>query len=392
MKTCLLLLTGAFNSDGGIASLNRLTIAALAERFALDLLLLAETDPNLDHRYIPQGGSIGARAFAGNKIKFVLAAWRAVLSRRYDLLLVDHVNLASALAPLRWLGLVTYTVWVCGMEVFPPRPDFEGRLGLQNASRRIAISEFTRNSLAERFPKLKIEVCDLALDPVRHNAGGVLEEDAEALDLPSLDGTRLPLGRRVILHVGRISTLERFKGQEVLIDAFPRIHSQFPDAQLVLAGKGDDLERLRMRARALPAEIHRNIFMPGYVTDDTLDRLYRRCYLFAMPSIGEGFGLVYLEAMSRGKPCLGARANATPCVIQDRETGLLVEDARSTEQVADAILWLFDHPEEAERMGRAGYERVQSYYLFPHFKERLWKVLGNAPSAVLGGDAAESNL
>lgn len=373
---CLLLLTGAFDSDGGIAALNRLTVAALSERFALDILLLAEKEPKLDQRYLPPAATVHARAFAGGKLRFVFAAWRAVLFHKYDLVLVDHVNLASALAPLRWLGLAKYTVWLCGMEVFPPRPDVEGGLGLRNASCRIAISEFTRRSVTERFPNLEIEVCDLALDPVRHAAGAALDEEAEALEMESLDGTRLPLGRRVILHVGRMSTLERFKGQEVLIDAFPHIHRKHPDAQLALAGKGDDLERLRMRARSLPVEVRQNIFMPGYVADETLERLYRRCYLFAMPSIGEGFGLVYLEAMSRGKPCLGARADATPCVIRDRETGLLVDDARSPEKVADAILWLLDHPEEAERMGRAGHELVQSHYLFPHFKERFWKALG----------------
>ena len=375
MNNCLLLLTGAFDSDGGIAALNRLTVAALAEHYALEILVLAESETKIDARYLPTGTKVQARAFAGNKLNFVLSAWRAVLSHTYDLILVDHVNLASALAPLRWLGLAQYTVWLCGIEVFPPRPDLEGRLGLQNASRRIAISEFTRQSVAARYPKLDIAVCDLSLDPVRHVPFRSLEEEVGEVELTSLDGSRLPLNRRVILHVGRMSTFERFKGQEVLIDAFPQVHQKYPDAQLVLAGKGDDLERLRARASSLPSELHSNIFMPGYVADDLLERIYRLCYLFAMPSIGEGFGLVYLEAMSRGKPCIGARADATPYVIREGETGLLVDEARSPAQVADAVLWLFDHPEEAECMGRAGYELVQSYYLFPHFKERFLKLI-----------------
>jgi glycosyltransferase involved in cell wall biosynthesis len=377
MKKCLLLLTGAFDSDGGIAALNRLTIAALAERYALELLVLAEREPKLDPRYLPDPSSVHARAFAGNKWKFVLSAWRALLIRNYDLVLVDHVNLASALAPWARLGLVKYAVWLCGMEVFPPRPDLEGRLGLQNASRRIAISAYTRQSVISRFPDLKIEICDLALDPARHVPLGSLEEEAEAVELESMDGSRLRLNRRVILHVGRMSTFERFKGQEILLDAFPLIHKKYPDAQLALAGKGDDLERLRGRALSLPNEFHSSIFMPGYVADDLLERLYRSCYLFAMPSLGEGFGLVYLEAMSRGKPCIGARADATPCVIRDRETGLLVDDPRSPEEVAGTILWLFDHPDEAKQMGRAGYELVRSHYLFPHFKERFWKALSS---------------
>lgn len=376
MKKCLLLLTGAFDSDGGIAALNRLTVAALAEQYALEILILAENEAKLDPRYLSPDSSVRVRAFAGNKINFVLSAWRAALFQKYDLILVDHVNLAAALAPLRWLGLAKYTVWLCGMEVFPPRPDLEGRLGLKNASRRIAISEFTRQSVVSRFPKLQVEVCDLSLDPVRHVPFGFLDEEAGAVELESMDGSRLTLNRRVILHVGRMSTFERFKGQEVLIDAFPLIHRKYPDAQLALAGRGDDLERLRARVLSLPSELHSNIFMPGFVADDLLERIYRLSYLFAMPSIGEGFGLVYLEAMSRGKPCIGARTDATPYVIRDRETGLLVDDPRSPEQVADAVLWLLDHPEEAKRMGIAGYDLVRSYYLFPHFKKRLWKALG----------------
>ena len=375
MKKCLLFLTGAFDSDGGIAALNRLTVAALAERYNLEILTLAEKESKVDERYLPKGTSMHARAFGGNKLNFILSAWWAILFHKYDLILVDHVNLASALTPLRWLGLANYTVWLCGMEVFPPRPDFEGRLGLRNASRRVAISEFTRGSVAGRFPGLHVEVCDLALDPVRHVPSEILVEEAGDVELTALDGSRQKLERRAILHVGRMATFERFKGQEVLIDAFPLIHQKYPDAQLVLAGKGDDLERLQARALSLPAEVHANIFMPGYVSDDLLERIYHLCYLFAMPSIGEGFGLVYLEAMSRGKPCIGARADATPYVIREGETGLLVDDPRSPEEVAEAVLWLFDHPAEASKMGRAGYELVQSYYLFPHFKERFLKII-----------------
>jgi glycosyltransferase involved in cell wall biosynthesis len=79
--------------------------------------------------------------------------------------------------------------------------------------------------------------------------------------------------------------------------------------------------------------------------------------------------------MSRGKPCLGGRINATPYVIRDGVTGLLVDDPRSAKQVAEKILWLMAHPQQARDMGRAGYELVRSYYLFPNFKQRFWQAL-----------------
>ena len=147
--------------------------------------------------------------------------------------------------------------------------------------------------------------------------------------------------------------------------------------QLVLAGQGEDMLRLKRITQTLSPSMQARIFFPGYVPDDLLDLIYQRCFVFAMPSIGEGFGLVYLEAMIRAKACLGGRVDATPCVVHDRVTGLLVDDPKSSEQVAEALNWFLSHPEETHSMGVAGYNLVRSYYLFPHFQERFWKaVLG----------------
>lgn len=123
--------------------------------------------------------------------------------------------------------------------------------------------------------------------------------------------------------------------------------------------------------------------MPGYMEDTLLDRLYQTCYLFGMPSIGEGFGLVYLEAMSHAKPCIGGNSNATPYVVQDGVTGLLVEDPKSPEQVADKVNWLLAHPDQAREMGMAGYRRVASRHLFHHFEERFWDALANKASNLI---------
>jgi glycosyltransferase involved in cell wall biosynthesis len=183
------------------------------------------------------------------------------------------------------------------------------------------------------------------------------------------------VGPQMILHVGRMVTSERYKGQEGLLRGFPEIKAHFPAAQVVFAGHGDDMPRLLAIAKSFPDAVQADIFMPGYVQDDGLGQLYRDCYLFAMPSTGEGFGLVFLEAMSRAKPCLGGRVAATPCVVRDGATGLLVDDPKSSNQVAATVCWLLNHPVEANTMGRAGYNLVRSCYLYEHFRERFWKAV-----------------
>jgi phosphatidyl-myo-inositol dimannoside synthase len=378
-KKVLLICTGAYHTDGGIAALNRLVIQAILERgYSLDIFSLVEKETTIDAHSLRPGAQVHCRAFAGNKYLFALAVWWVILHNSYTYICVDHVNLASILAPLSWLTYCNYIVWLCGVEVFPPRPDSEGKLGLKWAWKRLAISEFTRQSVCHRFPNLSVEVCDLSLDPVRH--ANVLQQAStpssfSTIGLKASDGSRSELGDQVVLHVGRMTSWERYKGQESLIRAFPMIYQHNPYAQLVLVGQGEDMPRLKGLTQTLSSATQARIFFPGYVPDDLLDLLYHKCYVFAMPSIGEGFGLVYLEAMMRAKACLGGRVDATPYVVRDGLTGLLVEDPKSPEQVAEALNWFLSHPEETRRMGVAGYDLVRSYYLFPHFQERFWKAV-----------------
>ncbi len=290
------------------------------------------------------------------------------------MILVDHINLASILAPFAIFGLCKYSVWLFGIEVFSPLPDWQGKLGLMNASRRIAISSFTKNKVKSSFPSLDIRVCDLALN---------LDEIPPSIDeeqpaLCAVDGTLQTIADRAILHVGRMEFSERYKGHAEMLAAFPLVASNHPQTQLILAGDGNDRERLLGIARQLPSALQSRIFMPGYVDQALLERLYQACFAFALPSRGEGFGLVYLEAMARGKPCIGGGMDAAGTVIQDGITGLLVADPSDPGQVALAISTLLNDPSQAMTMGQAGMERVKENFLFPNFKERFLRAIVKA--------------
>jgi len=301
----------------------------------------------------------------------VMQLWKRLLTRHYDYVGSDHINVAAALYPLKFSN--PYRVWLCGIEVFPPNPTFEGRLGLLGATQRIAISDFTARTVAKQFPNLSIDVCDLGLDPIRHNFS-VPDLSAE-LSLSTVIGTQVSLGNSCILHVGTMDSTQQYKGQDVLIQAMPHIIANYPDTQLVLAGRGDDLPRLHNLACSLPEIVQRAIFIPGFVSDEQLRQLYARCFAFAMPSRGEGFGLVYIEAMQYGKPCIGSTVDAAGSIIQNGYTGLLVSNPTSPEDVASCIITLLADPNQARKMGQAGAKRVQEYYSFPYFKERFWSIL-----------------
>jgi phosphatidylinositol alpha-1,6-mannosyltransferase len=118
----------------------------------------------------------------------------------------------------------------------------------------------------------------------------------------------------------------------------------------------------------------------GFVPDATLQTLYDRAALFALPSGGEGFGLVYLEAMAHRLPCVGSTQDAASEIIVNGRTGRLVDQndiAGLSETVASLLL------DESQRraMGDAGHARATTDFTFERFSARLRTLIQDAEGA-----------
>ena len=361
---------------GGIAASNRMALKALSEaregtRRLTVLAFNESTSSVADGAYVDQA-RVTWRGFAASRASFVVAAWGQALFRRWDLILVDHVGVASALTPLARLGLCSFTLMCYRAELTPRDLSPRRQAALSAASKRIATSPATATYLKERFPALNVEVCELALDPQLSLAVPALSTSPRVL--VNVAGTRSEVGSRMILCVARMDRTQRHKGQDVLIKAMPEILRQFPDAQALFVGGGDWLDELAQLAR--DEAVAESVFLTGFVAEELRDELYGRCAMFAMPSHGEGFGLVHLEAMRYSKPCIGGALDSARDVIVDGETGLLVSDPRDALLVARAVGGLLADPRLAEAMGAAGRRRLEERYLFPHFRARFYHALG----------------
>src|SRR5262249_23166903 len=148
------------------------------------------------------------------------------------------------------------------------------------------------------------------------------------------------------------------KGHDALIDIWPAIRAVVNDAQLVIVGDGDD--RPRLEAAAADRELGEAITFLGRVDDVVLSALYDRAAFFVMPSPREGFGLVYLEAMRVGKPCIAVHGSADE-IIRHEVDGLVV-DPGSSDALAAAIVRLFSDGDERTRMGAAARARVHESF------------------------------
>jgi glycosyltransferase involved in cell wall biosynthesis len=161
-----------------------------------------------------------------------------------------------------------------------------------------------------------------------------------------------PAGKFIVLTVCRFYPRKRVP---VLLAAADRLRSRIPGLEVRIVGGGPEEDRLRSICRE--RNLQEVVVWRRNISGAELAREYSQCHLFCLPSVQEGFGIVFLEAMANGKPVVAARAGATPEVVQH---GLLVEPDNDQE-LADAIERLYREPLLRESLGNAGRSFVRRF-------------------------------
>jgi len=253
-----------------------------------------------------------------------------------------------------WLVLHGIEVWD---ELTPAK-----LAALKAAERYIVLSQFTLHATAKSHGLA--QPCSVWLPPFFRIPA--------TENLPKADSVS-----QSVLTVGRLSASERYKGHDVMLEAWADVRARVPAATYMIVGDGDDHARLQEKAQQLG--LGDSVKFTGTLTGEALDACYARSAVFAMPArsepfakppLGEGFGLVYVEAMSHGVPVIAARDGAPAEFIREGEFGFLV-NATDRREVADAIASLLDDRGRARAMGAAGRAWVESELSFDKFCGRL---------------------
>ena len=158
--------------------------------------------------------------------------------------------------------------------------------------------------------------------------------------------------------IGVVSRLEEIKGMDLVVPAFARVKSQYPDTRLIVVGDGSLRETIQAQAREL--DCYDSIEWAGRQPQERLPELYSRMDIVLMPSRSEGFGLTAIEAMANGCVVVASRTGGLPEVVRDREVGLLHEVA-SVDDMADKIVSLIANPDCSQRYSAAAIRYVQRY-------------------------------
>lgn len=310
------LLTDALGGIGGIAKFNRDLLGALdampecREIWAYPRLVQRQPEP------VPAKVRYFFKAARG-KTAYLAAVIRQCLgSRPIDLVLCGHLNLL----PLAWLVSAVkrcpLLLVVHGIEAWQPHRSALVRRLLGRVDRIAAVSRYTAQRLTawSALPADRISILPNCVDlsdfvPRERNAALARKLGIEH--------------RRVLLTVGRLVGKERYKGFDEVLEALPVLAEHCPDLMYVIVGDGDDRPRLERKAAALG--LAARVVFTGYVSEEEKKDLYALADAYAMPSRGEGFGIVYLEAMASGVPAIGSTQDGSRDALLDGKLGALVD-------------------------------------------------------------------
>ena len=335
--------------NGGVSRVARLMARVLAEealagRCTVDGVVLSDRTPS-------PGLGVQFQLAKGSRAKFVAAVSSALFSQTH--FVYDCAGMARS---HQWLPLPRRPnlVFIHGIEIWAETHHPKQLRAASRANLVVANSDHTRLRAAD--PQLATApVCWLAT-----------EQD----DPPS--ARQAESGPPRVLILARLDDAA-YKGHIELIRCWPAIRAAIPEAVLTIAGSGPAGSRYRKLAADLgtPAE---SIEFRGFVPEDKMPDLWAKTSILAMPSRGEGFGLVYIEAMRYGKPVIASVQAAGPEVNLEGVTGYNV-NLEKPDELPDRIIQLLRDRELAERLGANGAARWAEHFRFSAFRERFLRIL-----------------
>ncbi|WP_193195800.1 glycosyltransferase [Nostoc sp. MG11] len=298
--------------------------------------------------------------FAFNLIK------TAILSRP-KFILCGHINFAPVALLIHRLTGIPYGVIVYGVDAWEIQNKWQIK-ALHAAEIVISISMYTRDRLIneQSIPTDKIKILPVTFDENRFQPSPKPKYLLERYGLRS--------NQPIIFTVTRLSSEDGYKGYDKIIQALPKIKSHVPDVHYILGGKGDDRPRIEQLIAQL--NLQDSVTLAGFIPDRELCDFYNLCDVFAMPSRGEGFGIVYLEALACGKPTVGGNQDGAIDALCQGELGALV-DPLDVNAIAQTLIQILQgtYPNSLIYQPDALRQKAIDKFGFEQFKQTLTKLI-----------------
>lgn len=365
----LVLLSDAFGGFGGIAKFNRDFLTALCahERVqsvtAIPRLMPGEPGPLPPKLHYMHEALGGKRRFLSAVAREAVELRRSRPTGSPLVIFCAHINLLPAAIAIRRAAGGTIHLIVHGIDAWEPTEDKLVNSCVGRVDGFIAVSSVTRHRF-QRWARLRADQGIVLPNCVDLAAFHPAPKSRPLLERYGIKG------EKTIMTLGRLASIERYKGFDEVIEVMPALAQQFAGTTYLICGDGPDRARLVARARergcevvdfpagdrpaprnpAAPSTASRVIFT-GRVSEDEKADHFRLADAYVMPSSGEGFGIVYLEALACGIPVIGSKSDGSREALREGKLGMMV-DPRHSDEIYSAIVRVLSgegiHPARAE--------------------------------------------
>ncbi len=324
-----------FSAKGGIEQVNKNWLFALNEiskKEKLTYKVYSMYDENFDERYISKNNF---NAFQKNKILFAIKSiWNCIIS---DLVVLSHLNLSVFALIAKLINpKLKIVIQLHGIESWRELSGIQELL-LEKSYQILAVSNYTATVIKNTYPKhqQKIKVFNNSLDPF-------IEKNIDTSDNAKTfakEQLNIPNGKFVLLTIGRLDSSESYKGYDKTIESLSFLKHK--DFLFYIIGKYDKEEERRVKELIEKYQLTGRVILKGFVSDDELTSYYRSADVFIMPSKGEGFGLVFIDAMAQGVRVVGGNVDGSVDAISPFKDSILV-NPDNIEEIKNAIQRLMD--------------------------------------------------
>jgi teichuronic acid biosynthesis glycosyltransferase TuaC len=229
---------------------------------------------------------------------------------------------------------------------------------LAGADKVVAVSARLKELIVELFPGIR--------EPIVIHDG--MDTRLFAPDGASETGVDRSSGGPLVLAVGYLIAR---KNHKAVISAISRLREVYPNIRLKIVGAGPEERNLRSLSQKLG--VTDIVEFLGLCSRERVRQLMSECDVFALPSWDEAFGIVYIEAMSQGKPVIGCRHEGIEEFATDGETGFLVSP-HDIDELTGKIRLLIEDRAMAERVGKAARQHVLMNFTWQKNVDQLMKV------------------
>jgi phosphatidylinositol alpha-1,6-mannosyltransferase len=354
----LCLLTEAFGGQGGIAKFNRDFLSAMGSHPGLAEIVAVPRHMPLPPEPLPQKLThiVSGLNSKWLYIRTLFSLWKA--NQHFDIIFCAHIHLLSIAYVFKFLYKAKLILAIHGVDAWQPTKRWLNDNLVGSVDAIIVVSDVTKQRFLTwaRTKQAKIFILPNAVNLSEYGPG---PKNSALLNRYGLTG------KIVLMTLGRLSPEERYKGFDEIMEVLPLLSKHIHHIAYLIVGDGEDRPRLEAKAQTLG--VRDRVVFAGFIPEAEKADHYRLADAFVMPGRGEGFGIVFLEALACGIPVVGSKLDGSRESLRGGALGILV-DPRRPDEIQAGVLEALQQPPGVVPAGL-------DYFSCENFEKRCHRIL-----------------